>query len=271
MAITKLIEDIISYDYTENNDRQIIQTLTQKDKGVLMGLFLAKFNQEALDSFGFSTFKEAFNVLGYAVKIPPSSIKNYRDEFDRFFPNPRKGWNRPFREIYRGILNQFGNIGFDDFYKLINSFVLDEYIDIKDIREKRTQTKERKFLANRLLTGKAAEEYFVINYPAISPFQNYLLTDTTNMGCGFDYKLSLGLDNYYIEVKGINERHGNILMTEKEYNIAEDLLEKYCLFIVSNFHEKPFHQLFFDPIHCDKLFFQKQERQIVQITYSTNI
>ena len=270
MSKKKSIGDIKLADFPEKVDSQI-KSLTLKDKAILMGLFLAKFDQEALESFGFKTFKEDFNVLGYSVKTPPSSIKNYRDEFDRFFPNPRKGWNRPFREFYRDLLTQFGALGFDDFYKLINSFVLDDYVDIKDIKAKRTPTKERKFLANRLLTGKAAEEYFVMNYHAISPFQSCQLIDATNMGCGFDYKLFFESDNYYVEVKGINERHGGILMTEKEYNTAEDLLEKYCLFVVSNFQETPIHQLFFDPIHCEGLSFQRQERQIIQISYSSNI
>lgn len=103
-------------------------------------------------------------------------------------------------------------------------------------------------MTNRLITGKAAEEYFVLNYANIEPFCNYSLIDTTNMGCGFDYKLSLGTDNFYIEVKGINERQGNVSMTEKEYNMAEDLMERYCLFIVSNFKKTPEHQLFLIPL-----------------------
>lgn len=251
---------------------EIFASLTQRDKAILMGLFLSRFDQKALDVFGFTTFKEAFNVLGYSVKAPPSSIKNYRDEFDRFFPNPRKGWhNRPFREIYREIMDMVGNLSFDEFYKLINSFIIDEYVDIKDLKQSKKQIIKRKFLVNRLITGKAAEEYFVMNYNHIIPFQDYILTDTTNMGCGFDYKLSLDTNNYYIEVKGINEREGSIMMTEKEFDMAEELLDRYCLFVVSNFKETPIHQLFFNPIHSGYLVFNRQERRVRQVNYSSNI
>ena len=246
--------------------------LSQRDKAVLMGLYISKFNEQALESFGFTTLKEAYNVFGYSVKIPPTSIKLYQQEFDPYFPNGRKGWHkRELREYCREIMEQVNSLSFDEFHQLVNSFVLDEYVDLKDLRHRKTQSKERRYQASRQLTGKAAEEYFVMNYPTIEPFQNYLLTDTTNMGCGFDYKLTLRADNYYVEVKGINEQHGNILMTEKEYNMAEDLLERYCLFVVSNFKDTPLHRMFFNPIHCGSLLFQRQERQVTQINYQTNL
>lgn len=237
-----------------------------------MGLFLSKFDRRALGSFGFTGYKEAFNVLGYSVKTPPGSIKNYRDEFDPYFPNPRKGWHgREIRDYCKNILDEVGNLPFDQLYQMIKSFILDNYVSLNDIHVKDRIPRSNKFSANRLITGRAAEEYFVMNYQAIPVFQNYTLLDTTKMGCGFDYKLSLTTNNFYVEVKGINGLHGGLLMTEKEYNMAEDLLEKYCLFIVKNFKETPTHQMFFNPLHCGTLQFQRHEQQIPQITYSTNI
>ena len=252
--------------------KEEIITDIQRKKAILMGLFIARFSKKALESFGFTTYKEAYNVFGYSVNIPPSSIKLYQQEFDRFFPNGRDGWKRPVRDYCKAVMDECKDLKFDDFHKLVNSIVLDKYVDIKDIKSNyRHAPKSRQFLANRLITGKAAEEYFVKNYPSITPFQNYLLTDTTNMGCGFDYKLSLEESNYYVEVKGINERHGSILMTEKEYNMAEDLLERYCLFVVSNFKDTPIHQLFFNPVRSGDLLFQRQERHVRQVSFQTNI
>ena len=236
-----------------------------------MGLFISKYSEKALKSFGFSTYKEAYNVFGYSVKIPPTSIKLYQQEFDCYFPNGRDGWKRPTRDYCMKIMKEYNGLKFEEFQKLINSIVLDEFVDIKDLKSTSRQTKKRQFSANRLLTGKAAEEYFVMHYQDISPFQNYLLTDTTNMGCGFDYKLTLDTDNYYVEVKGISECQGSVLMTEKEFNMAEDLLDRYCLFVVSNFKETPVHHLFFDPIHCGDLFFERTLRRIQQVQYKSNI
>lgn len=249
-----------------------VKNLSAREKAILMGLFLSRFDRKAIDSFGFSGFTEAFNVLGYAVKTPPNSIKNYRDEFDPYFPNPRRGWhNRGLRAYCRDMMEKTQNLTFEIFHAIVNSLIVDNPVDLGDIKRQHILTKERKYTAKRILTGKAAEEYFVMNYRNIPPFCNYKLTDTTNMGCGFDYKLSCDMDNYYVEVKGLNERQGSILMTEKEHEMAEDLLEKYCLFVVSNFKEQPSHQLFFNPLHCSNLFFQRQEQKIIQISYSSPI
>lgn len=126
-------------------------------------------------------------------------------------------------------------------------------------------------MANRLITGKAAEEYFVLNYNTIDIFHNFTLQDTTQMGCGFDFKLTSNQKHYYVEVKGLNEKTGSILMTEKEHNVADDLRELYCLFIVSNFKENPEHRFFFNPLYAPQLVFKRQELIITQISYLTTI
>lgn len=252
--------------------RHDFTALTQRDKAILMGLFLSRFDKDAVKSLGFTGPYEAFNVLGYSIGIAPNSIKGYRDEFDPYFPNPRKGRHkRALRGYCKDIMDKAAELDFNGFQRLINSFVLDEYVDIKDIKRDNIKTKERKFSESRMLTGKAAENYFVLNYQNISPFQKYTLTDTTNKGCGFDYKLSLDGSNFYVEVKGINERQGSILMTELEYDRAEKLLEHYCLFVVSNFKKSPIHQMFFNPLYDDRLLFTKRERPVTQISYTSNI
>lgn len=246
--------------------------LNNTDKAMLMGLFIAKFDDRALNSFGFTSKQEAYNVFGYAAKASPNSIKLYKQEYDPFYNNGYIGFaKRKTKTHCLELMERFDNLSFEEFQCLVNMFVLDKYVDLGDIRKDKRQSKERKFMVNRLLTGKAAEEYFVMNYQNITPFQNYLLTDTTNMGCGFDYKLSLDGSNFYVEVKGINERQGSVLMTELEYDRAEELLERYCLFVVSNFKITPIHQMFFNPIHCGSLLFQRQERQVMQVNYQTNI
>ena len=252
-------------------DEQLTR-LNNTDKAMLMGLFISKFDKRALNSFGFTSKQEAYNVFGYAAKASPNSIKLYKQEYDPYYPNGNNGFaKRKTKTHCLELMERFDSLSFEEFQCLVNMFVLDKYVDLGDIRKDKRQSKERKFMANRLLTGKAAEEYFVMNYQNITPFQNYLLTDTTNMGCGFDYKLSHEGSNFYVEVKGINERRGSILMTELEYDRAEILLERYCLFVVSNFKKSPIHQMFFNPLYDERLLFNKQERQVTQISYTSNI
>lgn len=240
---------------------------TNRDKTILIGLYLSKFDIEALNSFGFQGFNEAFNTLGYSIGSKPASIKNYRDEFDPFFPNNRKGWhNRPIRDYCKKILDEFKSLGLETFTELIKSFVIKNY-DIEKIIEKRNRSES---VAKRLMTGVAAEEYFKANYRTINYFSNFELVDTTNLACGFDFKLSFEINFYCIEVKGVNTNNGSILMTEKEFSVAKYLKEKYCLFIVTNFFDKPIHQFYFDPINSS-LKFKKREQKVIQINYTATI
>lgn len=241
-----------------------------RDKSILVGLYLSKFDDEALSILGFKGFNEAFNTLGYSIGLKPASIKNYRDEFDPFFPNNRKGWhNRAIREYCKKILEDFSSLNFESFTDLIKSFVLKNY-DVEKIVEKFEKKDKSESVAKRLITGIAAEEYFKVNYKNVNHFSEFEIKDTTNLACGFDFKLSSDMQYYCVEVKGLNSNTGSIAMTEKEFSVAQNLREKYCLFIVTNFIEKPIHQYYFDPLNS-RLKFKKTERQIIQTNYSTSI
>jgi len=69
-------------------------TLHNRDKQIICGLFLSKFDKSAIKKLGFESFTEAFNTLGYSLGARPASIKNYRDELDPYFPNDRRGWHK---------------------------------------------------------------------------------------------------------------------------------------------------------------------------------
>jgi hypothetical protein len=241
-----------------------------RKKSILAGLFLSKFDKKAIASLGLQSFTEAFNLLGLAIGAKPASIKNYRDEFDPYFPNNRKGWhNREFREYCKIIYDEYSNLDFLSFQKLIKSFTIENY-DIEEIIAQIDDSENLNAVAKRLLTGNAAEKYFVKNYNSISNFNGYNLKQTTNLGCGFDFKLSNDTDFFCVEVKGISKSSGNILFTEKEYKMAEIYNEKFCLFVVKNFVEKPFHEYFFNPLSSN-LIFKRIETQITQINYNTSI
>jgi hypothetical protein len=241
-----------------------------RDKAILIGLYLSKFDEEGLAELGFDGFVQSFNTLGYSIGVKPASIKNYRDEFDPYFPNPRKGWHkRTLRDYCKKYLDSFSTLKLNAFTDLIKSFVLKDY-NVEKIVAKIEKKDKSESVAKRLITGKAAEEYFKLNYSTVNSFKDYELKDTTNLACGFDFKLSLDNSFYCVEVKGLNTNSGSIAMTEKEFYVANELKKKYCLFVVMNFVEKPIHEFFFDPLHS-RLTFKKTERKVTQINYSTSI
>lgn len=241
---------------------------SNRDKAILIGLYLSKFDDKGLKKLGFDGIVQAFNTLGYSIGAKPASIKNYRDEFDPYFPNPRKGWHkRTLRDYCKKHLDDFSSVNFYDFTELIKNFLIPNY-EIEKFIEKIEKKDGTESVAKRLITGKSAEEYFKINYQTIEKFKDCELKDTTNFACGFDYKLSQQTNFYCVEVKGLNLNSGNIMMTEKEFFVANELKQQYCLFVVMNFAEKPHHEYFFDPLNS-RLSFKKVERTVKQVNYST--
>ncbi len=101
------------------------QNFSKREKQILSGLFLAKFDSLGLNLLGFGSFTEAFNVIGFALAGKPASIKNYRDEFDPLFPdNPRSGWHkRPTRDYCLKVMREYEALDPQIFSALIRSFV----------------------------------------------------------------------------------------------------------------------------------------------------
>lgn len=235
---------------------------------------MSKFDADGLRHLGFDNFKEAFNVIGLALGVPPASIKNYRDEFDPLFPNSRQGWHkRTTREYCKTIYNDLKDCDMHTLSKILKqSLYKNPEIDL--LIEQATETdyynKDSSF-AKRLVTGQAAEKYFINQFPKMENFIGYTMEDTTTLGCGFDFKLSAHTENFLaIEVKGINELHGTISLTQKEHSIAKILGERYYLFVVRNFKDSPFYELYNNPLSSD-LSFSKTERKITQTTWSATL
>lgn len=250
-----------------------IKKLTPREKSILAGLYLSKFDFEGLKYLGFDNFTEAFNVIGLAMGVQPMSVKNYRDEFDPLFPNDRKGWHkREIRKYCKDIFDTFKNLNLVDFSNLLKDIIYKDH-DMDILMEeiaRREGDKESSF-AKRLITGQAAEQYFRDNFSSVDLFKGYSIEDTTKVGCGFDFKLVLEeKDQYFgIEVKGLNEIKGNIALTNKEHTVANFLKDRYFIFVVKNFKEKPFHNVYQDPI--ENMNFKRTENIITQINWNISV
>lgn len=239
--------------------------LNHTDKATLAGLYLSLYDKRALVALGCTGVWQAFNILGYSLGASPASIKNYRDEFDhevrKTFPShPREGWNRPLKNRSQKLYDQFASFAFDEFSDLIKGFLIPSY-EKEKIISVAVKEKYDPNIAQRLMTGQAAETYFKNHYSEIPVFTNYKVEDVTCCGCGFDFHLSLHSDFYCVEVKGLAANSGSIAMTEKEYSVADELKDRYCLFVVRNFQRKPVHSFYFNPI-TSTLTFTPQHRTV---------
>ncbi|MCC6475919.1 DUF3883 domain-containing protein [bacterium] len=246
--------------------------LSLRERSILTGLYLAKFDTEGLSFLGFSSFTEAFNVVGHALGVQPATVKNYRDEFDPVFPNDRKGWHkRPLREYCKVVLENFKELHLEEFASLIKEVVYEEG-EVDSLTEEAISIEDggQQTFAKRLLTGQAAEHFFKTRYKEIDLFSGFEIEDTTRLGCGFDFKLVSPKTYYGIEVKGIAESCGNVTMTSKEHSIASLLRERYFLFVVKNFKEEPFFEMYQDPLD-GRLGFARIEQQVIQTCWTTRL
>lgn len=160
------------------------------------------------------------------------------------FDNARIGWQRQMRDYCKVVFDEFKELNLDEFADLILSFIVKNYALQKEILQLTKETKDKAFL-QRISTGKVAEGYFKANFK--KHFENFSLTDTRELGCGFDFKLENKKEIVCVEVKGLSENKGSFLLSEKKYKIAHQLQKQYCLFIVKNLKEKPNEVLFFNP------------------------
>jgi len=244
-----------------------------REKLILTGLYLSKYDSAGLKKLGFESFVEAFNVIGYALGHKPASIKNYRDEFDPLFPNKRRGWHkRPTRDYCSKVFKDYKDLDIETFAALIKSFA---GYDENDWSEAETEPKKRdgeSQFGKRVATGLAAENYFESVRTEVPEFKDCSIENTTRLGCGYDFRLcpAVNADFLAIEVKGLADRAGSLSLTPKEYEVASILTSRFFLFVVKNFRESPFHEIYQNPL-ATGLKFSRKERVTVHISWLTTV
>ena len=250
------------------------QRIAMREKLILAGLYLSKYDSLGLKKLGFESFVEAFNIIGYALGSKPMSIKNYRDEFDPLFPtNKRKGWHkRPTRDYCRKVFETYKDLDFETFTGLVKSFTGYDENAWSELRTKGEIDETDSFFAKRLITGLAAEQYFESVHTGLSEFKGYDVENTTRLGCGYDFRLKKVAEKDFlaVEVKGLKEKTGSLSLTPKEYDVATALTNRFFLFVVKNFRETPFHEIYPNPL-AGQLRFKRKERVTVNISWLTSV
>lgn len=249
------------------------QRVPTREKLILTGLYLSKYDSLGLKKLGFDSFVEAFNVIGYALGEKPASIKNYRDEFDPLFPNKRKGWHkRATRQYCLKVFEEYKNLDFETFTALVKSLAgFDENIS-SEMESKPKKGDSESSFAKRLVTGLAAEHYFESVRPTLAEFKDCSIENTTRLGCGYDFRLcpTVKGDFFAVEVKGLKDRTGGLSFTPKEYEVASGLSNRFFLFVVKNFRESPFHEIYQNPL-ASHLKFARKERVTIHVSWSTSV
>ncbi|GAA8875223.1 DUF3883 domain-containing protein [Helicobacter pylori] len=207
----------------------------------LIGYALAKFDNDFIKEFGFST-KNAF--FEYCVQIGLADttgvIKNRMDLFDYFFPNKRKGWwQKGDAYIHRKLWidSLFENESVKGFSHIVKLFLQEQY-GVKDLGITPNAYLKTHYKSMQE-TGLEAELYFLNHYKNIKIFSCGHLKDMRLFGDGYDFYIQTNKRAFLVEVKGIREKQGTLRLTQKEYEQAQTYSHDYVLVVVLNLSEKP--------------------------------
>jgi hypothetical protein len=89
-----------------------------RKKMLATALYLSRFEHNSLN-IGNQT--NTFNYLANRLGIPPGTLRNYRDRFDRYVDNHRQGWNAPLTCELQAILDKYGVTNEVDLREYISS------------------------------------------------------------------------------------------------------------------------------------------------------
>lgn len=183
------------------------------------------------------------------------------------------GWHkRPIRKYCLKVFEDYKGLDFQTFTALVKSFAgYDENV-WSEVETKSKKGDGDSQFAKRLVTGLAAEHYFESVRTALPEFKDCSIENTTRLGCGFDFRLCPAVkgDFLAVEVKGLADRTGSLSLTPKEYEVASTLTSRFFLFVVKNFKESPFHEIYQNPL-ATGLKFSKKERVTVHISWLTTV
>lgn len=91
---------------------------------LIVAYYISRFDKKALDTLGFKTMTEAFNLVGEFLNVNPNTVKNMRDEFDPIHPNSRKGWyQRELRPSRLEIVENYSYVSEDALTEIVTDIL----------------------------------------------------------------------------------------------------------------------------------------------------
>lgn len=211
---------------------------------LIVAYYLSKFDNEGLKELGYKSFKECFEDIGKMLGVKPSTIKNMREEFDPLHPNKRVGWyQRELRPSRVEVLDKYSELSKYALGAVVKDIIdnsqnhqINEEIAIymSPIKDDEEIKANKKVYTTRGITGKKAEEIFKSEYnKGLVGTYNGKLQDKTSDGCGYDFEVVNDGVVYAFEVKGAARECNGIMFTDKEWEKANELRDRYILVIVS--------------------------------------
>lgn len=222
----------------------------ENELAMIVAFYLSKFGKEGLTNLGFQSYTQAFDQVGERLSVNRNSVKNWRDEFDPYYDNERKGWNRKLRPSRHKVMATFDDLSESAMRAVVMDILtpterpkveVELHAALQEIKEAEVSRKAGRAVdyVARGPTGRMAEAYFVSRFHAgLTPFDGTLL-DRRDEGVGFDFSAMKGSNHVLIEIKGIAKQPAGISFTDKEWRIANETQDGYFLGVVVDVMESP--------------------------------
>lgn len=215
---------------------------------LIVGYAMSRLDRAYLNARGIQSWKAAFADAGRRLNVRPASIKNLRDEFDPVHGNARRGWkDRPMRPNRQRVMGELCDVSDAALLEMIDGVLSHDPKALRDVVTPLSQPVERMHnVAERLRTGRIAEEFFLANSEAIANVTPSVILDHRALARGYDFGVR-HRDGIAIEVKGLKQRRGGIAFTDREWSEAGARRADYWLVVVGNIEENPIARLIPDP------------------------
>jgi hypothetical protein len=227
---------------TRSHDSRLIEV-----EAIVVAYAMSRLNTVFLERLHFRSWKNAFTRTGDSLGVPPASMKNLRDEFDPIH-SFRKGWHqRPLRPNRQRVLAEFCEVGDEALLEIVGRILHRDQKSVEEIVRPLAFAKERiENVAERLRTGRLAEEFFLANSEPLCGLPSKTLVDRRQDAAGFDFSV-VDRPQLAIEVKGLKESSGSVLFTDLEWRTACTRGNSYWLVVVGSLAATPKGKLWRDP------------------------
>lgn len=229
-------------EQTKSRDSRLIET-----EAIIVAYAMSRLDELFLVRFRFKSWCSAFAATGSALGVPAASMKNLRDEFDPLH-GFRKGWHqRPIRPNRQRVLSEFCEVSDDALLEIADRLLARDRQAAAEIAAPLAFSKERvENVAERLRTGRLAEEYFLSHSQSICGVPKQAIRDCRQDASGFDFAV-VSMPQVAIEVKGLKSRSGGVLFTDLEWRTARTRSSNYWLVVVGDILNEPQPKLWRDP------------------------
>lgn len=230
---------------------------------------------DAYKNLGYYSMREAHAGIARVLDMNQNTVKNMRDQFDPLH-GFRKGWyQKPLSSTREKVVEALQYLTEFEIRAIVADILKtgsdenqEDISNLLSIVQNDEEGKYERVFTPRGPTGAKAEKFFIQNHKKFGLPEKGLLEDTRDLGTGYDFKIIRDNKIFYIEVKGISEISGGILLTSKEWESAKTNGDKFYLAIVSGLNNKPSITFIQDPYN--KIRPKKSIIKTVQINWSVS-